>query len=64
MRWGARVGYGRNSELAGEDPVLAGAYAAAFVKGVQRRKGGILRSAAYLKHYTAYSVRRAASRVF
>lgn len=56
--------YGRNSELAGEDPVLAGAYAAAFVKGVQQRKGGILRSAAYLKHYTAYSVRRAASHIF
>ena len=53
--------YGRNSELAGEDPVLAGEYAKAFVRGVQKRKDGVLRSAAYLKHYTAYSVRHAAS---
>ena len=52
----ARFRYGRNSELVGEDPTLAGEYAAAFVRGVQAMRDGVLRSASYLKHYTAYSV--------
>ena len=53
--------FGRNSELAGEDPYLSGRYASAYVKGMQQRATGaggqpLYKMRAYLKHYTAYSV--------
>jgi hypothetical protein len=49
--------YGRNSELAGEDPTLAGEYAVAYLKGMQQWAGagaGVrIKMNAYVKHYTA-----------
>ena len=50
--------YGRNSELAGEDPYLSGRYATQYVRGMQqigRGAGGaaVYKMRAYLKHYTA-----------
>ncbi|MDA8539187.1 hypothetical protein N9K47_00420 [bacterium] len=49
--------YGRNSELAGEDPVLAGEYAVAYLKGMQQLAGAgagaRVKMNAYVKHYTA-----------
>jgi beta-D-xylosidase 4 len=52
--------YGRNSELAGEDPVLAGEYAVAYLKGMQQwageGSGARVKMNAYVKHYTAYGV--------
>lgn len=48
--------FGRNSELASEDPVLSGIYATQMVSGMQEKdKQGYKKTAAYLKHYTAYS---------
>lgn len=48
--------FGRNSELASEDPFLSGTYAAQMVSGMQQRdEKGYKKTAAYLKHYTAYS---------
>merc|ERR1711907_699114 len=49
--------YGRNSELVGEDPYLAGEYGTEYTKGLQQvDPNGQLKMLAYLKHYTAYSV--------
>eukprot|EP00658_Telonema_sp_P-2_P004662 TRINITY_DN11725_c0_g2_i2.p1 TRINITY_DN11725_c0_g2~~TRINITY_DN11725_c0_g2_i2.p1 ORF type:complete len:747 (-),score=170.82 TRINITY_DN11725_c0_g2_i2:277-2517(-) len=49
--------YGRNSELAGEDPFLSGEYATAYTRGMQQLSSqGHLKMLSYLKHYTAYSV--------
>jgi len=49
--------YGRNSELAGEDPYLSGEYGAAYTKGMQQiDSNGTYKMLSYLKHYTAYSV--------
>ena len=49
--------YGRNSELAGEDPTLAGEYAVAYLKGMQQwagaGAGARIKMNAYVKHYTA-----------
>eukprot|EP00438_Fugacium_kawagutii_P024421 Skav222384 [mRNA] locus=scaffold2692:366758:368391:- [translate_table: standard] len=48
--------FGRNSELASEDPFVSGTYAAQMVSGMQQRdEKGYKKTAAYLKHYTAYS---------
>jgi beta-glucosidase-like glycosyl hydrolase len=48
--------FGRNSELASEDPFLSGTYAAQMVSGMQQRdEKGYKKTTAYLKHYTAYS---------
>ncbi|CAJ1379602.1 unnamed protein product [Effrenium voratum] len=48
--------FGRNSELASEDPFLSGTYARKMVTGMQEPdKHGFKKVAAYLKHYTAYS---------
>ena len=48
--------FGRNSELASEDPLLSGTYAVHMVEGMQQRdEKGYKKTAAYLKHYTAYS---------
>ncbi|CAK9000074.1 unnamed protein product [Durusdinium trenchii] len=48
--------FGRNSELASEDPFLSGTYAVHMVSGMQQRdENGYKKTAAYLKHYTAYS---------
>ena len=47
--------FGRNSELPGEDPFVAGAYAAEMVRGMQEvDAAGYPRSIAYLKHFVAY----------
>ena len=50
--------YGRNSELAGEDPFLSGEYAVHYTQGMQQvdPATGHLKMLSYLKHYTAYSV--------
>jgi beta-glucosidase-like glycosyl hydrolase len=49
--------FGRNSELPGEDPVLSGEYAGAFVAGMQEPDArGHPKMLAFLKHFTAYSV--------
>eukprot|EP00933_Yihiella_yeosuensis_P066171 TRINITY_DN7028_c0_g1_i4.p1 TRINITY_DN7028_c0_g1~~TRINITY_DN7028_c0_g1_i4.p1 ORF type:complete len:798 (-),score=154.29 TRINITY_DN7028_c0_g1_i4:175-2232(-) len=48
--------FGRNSELAGEDPLLSGSYAFEMVSGMQEKdKNGYMKMAAFLKHFTAYS---------
>jgi beta-glucosidase-like glycosyl hydrolase len=48
--------FGRNSELAGEDPFLSGTYAANMVSGMQQKDSkGYPKMLAYLKHFTAYS---------
>jgi beta-glucosidase-like glycosyl hydrolase len=49
--------YGRNSELPGECPFLAGTYAVAYVRGMQQvsKTTGFVKMLAYLKHYTAYN---------
>lgn len=48
--------WGRGQETPGEDPVLAGAYAASYVKGLQGNDGGRLKVAACCKHFTAYDL--------
>ncbi|CAL5352222.1 unnamed protein product [Camellia sinensis] len=49
--------WGRGQETPGEDPVLAGKYAASYVKGLQGNDDGDrLKVAACCKHYTAYDL--------
>ncbi|XP_057483658.1 probable beta-D-xylosidase 2 [Actinidia eriantha] len=48
--------WGRGQETPGEDPVLAGNYAASYVRGLQGNDGDRLKVAACCKHYTAYDL--------
>ncbi|KAG8370611.1 hypothetical protein BUALT_Bualt13G0001400 [Buddleja alternifolia] len=49
--------WGRGQETPGEDPVIAGKYAASYVRGLQGSDGGDrLKVAASCKHYTAYDL--------
>lgn len=49
--------WGRGQETPGEDPVLAGKYAARYVRGLQgNANGNRLKVAACCKHYTAYDL--------
>lgn len=49
--------WGRGQETPGEDPVLAGKYAASYIRGLQGTDGGDrLKVAACCKHYTAYDL--------
>ncbi|XP_021904538.1 probable beta-D-xylosidase 2 isoform X2 [Carica papaya] len=48
--------WGRGQETPGEDPVLAGKYAASYVKGLQGDDGNRLKVAACCKHFTAYDL--------
>ncbi|MBA0861773.1 hypothetical protein Goshw_000644 [Gossypium schwendimanii] len=48
--------WGRGQETPGEDPVLAGTYAAYYVKGLQGYDGDRLKVAACCKHFTAYDL--------
>ncbi|OMO58430.1 hypothetical protein COLO4_34658 [Corchorus olitorius] len=48
--------WGRGQETPGEDPVLAGKYAARYVRGLQSASGNRLKVAACCKHYTAYDL--------
>ncbi|TYJ15501.1 hypothetical protein E1A91_A10G187800v1 [Gossypium mustelinum] len=48
--------WGRGQETPGEDPVLAGKYAANYVRGLQSTTGIRLKVAACWKHYTAYDL--------
>lgn len=48
--------WGRGQETPGEDPVMAGKYAASYVRGLQGNIGNRLKVAASCKHYTAYDL--------
>ncbi|XVF80668.1 hypothetical protein PTKIN_Ptkin15bG0092700 [Pterospermum kingtungense] len=48
--------WGRGQETPGEDPVLAGTFAASYVKGLQGNNGDRLKVAACCKHFTAYDL--------
>ncbi|KAE8722845.1 putative beta-D-xylosidase 2 [Hibiscus syriacus] len=48
--------WGRGQETPGEDPVVAGIYAASYVKGLQGNNGDRLKVAACCKHFTAYDL--------
>ncbi|XP_023514278.1 beta-D-xylosidase 1-like [Cucurbita pepo subsp. pepo] len=49
--------WGRGQETPGEDPILAGKYAASYVRGLQGNgQGKRLKVAACCKHYTAYDL--------
>ncbi|TXG63321.1 hypothetical protein EZV62_010315 [Acer yangbiense] len=48
--------WGRGQETPGEDPVLAGKYAASYVRGLQGTDGDRLKVAASCKHFTAYDL--------
>ncbi|PON72409.1 Glycoside hydrolase [Trema orientale] len=48
--------WGRGQETPGEDPVVAGSYAASYVKGLQGNDGNRLKVAACCKHFTAYDL--------
>ncbi|XP_052188632.1 putative beta-D-xylosidase [Diospyros lotus] len=49
--------WGRGQETPGEDPTLAGKYAASYVRGLQgAAAGNRLKVAACCKHYTAYDL--------
>ncbi|GMJ09221.1 beta-xylosidase 2, BETA-XYLOSIDASE 2 [Hibiscus trionum] len=48
--------WGRGQETPGEDPVVAGTYAASYVKGLQGNNGERLKVAACCKHFTAYDL--------
>ncbi|GLT43143.1 hypothetical protein SLA2020_171140 [Shorea laevis] len=51
LRWG------RGQETPGEDPVVAGKYAASYVRGLQGDDGERLKVAACCKHFTAYDLK-------
>ena len=50
--------WGRGQETPGEDPLLSGRYAAAYVRGLQAsgHEDDTLKVAACCKHYTAYDL--------
>ncbi|KAL5791922.1 hypothetical protein ACOSP7_000516 [Xanthoceras sorbifolium] len=48
--------WGRGQETPGEDPVVAGKYAASYVRGLQGTDGDRLKVAASCKHFTAYDL--------
>ena len=48
--------WGRGQETPGEDPILAGKYAASYVRGLQETDGNRLKVAASCKHFTAYDL--------
>ncbi|KAK6937298.1 Glycoside hydrolase, family 3, N-terminal [Dillenia turbinata] len=48
--------WGRGQETPGEDPIVAGKYAASYVRGLQGNDGNRLKVAACCKHYTAYDL--------
>ncbi|KAF6156969.1 hypothetical protein GIB67_039730 [Kingdonia uniflora] len=48
--------WGRGQETPGEDPVVAGKYAASYVRGLQGTDDNRLKVAACCKHYTAYDL--------
>ncbi|GLT42629.1 hypothetical protein SLA2020_166190 [Shorea laevis] len=48
--------WGRGQETPGEDPMMAGVYAASYVKGLQGNDGDRLKVAACCKHLTAYDL--------
>nr|XP_025618572.1 probable beta-D-xylosidase 2 isoform X2 [Arachis hypogaea] len=48
--------WGRGQETPGEDPILAGTYAASYVRGIQGTNGNRLKVAASCKHFTAYDL--------
>lgn len=48
--------WGRGQETPGEDPLLAGKYAASYVRGLQGNAGDRLKVAACCKHFTAYDL--------
>uniref|UniRef100_A0A6N2NCB4 Glycoside hydrolase family 3 N-terminal domain-containing protein n=1 Tax=Salix viminalis TaxID=40686 RepID=A0A6N2NCB4_SALVM len=48
--------WGRGQETPGEDPVVAGKYAASYVRGLQGNDGNRLKVAACCKHFTAYDL--------
>ncbi|XP_017416078.1 probable beta-D-xylosidase 2 [Vigna angularis] len=48
--------WGRGQETPGEDPVLAGIYAASYVRGLQGTHPNRLKVAACCKHFTAYDL--------
>ncbi|XP_027352718.1 probable beta-D-xylosidase 2 [Abrus precatorius] len=48
--------WGRGQETPGEDPVLAGTYAASYVRGLQGTDRNRLKVAACCKHFTAYDL--------
>lgn len=48
--------WGRGQETPGEDPILAGKYAASYIRGLQGTDGDRLKVAACCKHYTAYDL--------
>ncbi|XP_020227417.1 probable beta-D-xylosidase 2 [Cajanus cajan] len=48
--------WGRGQETPGEDPILAGKYAASYVRGLQGTDGDRLKVAASCKHFTAYDL--------
>ncbi|KAG5061865.1 hypothetical protein JHK85_003048 [Glycine max] len=48
--------WGRGQETPGEDPILAGKYAASYVRGLQGTDGNRLKVAASCKHFTAYDL--------
>lgn len=49
-RWGC------GQETPGENPVVAGKYAASYVRGLQGNDGEHLKVAACCKHFTAYDL--------
>lgn len=48
--------WGRGQETPGEDPVVAGKYAASYVRGLQGNDRSRLKVAACCKHFTAYDL--------
>ena len=48
--------WGRGQETPGEDPILAGKYAASYVRGLQGTDRSRLKVAASCKHFTAYDI--------